>query len=458
MPNDPFLEAANVIDMFLRKAGGFRTIVYGRRWKTKPAALFAISLKSLVFLDTTTVILNKVDDGCIPCDKLDRILRCIFITELMTGNDIPDKKRRLQQQTRKNLAYIRSLKCKIMREIEELRSIYDPIDTILPSSLYNALHPIKIPKFVRINIPYVLKLYGNSKSPKHIIEDLLSGLKVKQVKFPALDQLDTYSFDPLIEDVLCFDYKFDTFHNNLIKDNVLITQSRASCLPTKCIQDLLIKYNLSNPFVLDACAAPGSKTLHLASLRSKMTITANDRDPKRVKILKKRLIDCHILGNPSANKVNVVCNNFIDANEKALKGKYDIILTDVSCSGSGSTELDMCLTSIHYKTEEDNDIRLKSIIDNQKAVLRKALILSKRFVVYSTCSDDIREDEEVINDALISINKDKMIWEVIEAFPQWPERGINNDRYVFDASKCIRSSNSQFTDGFFVCILSRLPE
>ena len=62
---------------------------------------------------------------------------------------------------------------------------------------------------------------------------------------------------------------------SLTKENKLVLQDRASCLPP-CILDIK-----KNDIVLDCCAAPGNKTHQLAE-RGK-SVLACEADPKRFK-------------------------------------------------------------------------------------------------------------------------------------------------------------------------------
>lgn len=71
--------------------------------------------------------------------------------------------------------------------------------------------------------------------------------------------------------------------------------------------------------VLDYCAGGGGKTLALAA-RARLHITAHDADPRRMGDLPAR-------ARRAGVKVTL---------EKVPKGPFDLVLTDVPCSGSGS--------------------------------------------------------------------------------------------------------------------------
>ena len=81
--------------------------------------------------------------------------------------------------------------------------------------------------------------------------------------------------------------------------------------------------------VLDICAAPGGKTVHLSGIMNGTgTIIANDLVTGKLKRIEE---NCKKLG---VN--NVILSNF-DATifQKEFEGKFDFILCDLICSGTG---------------------------------------------------------------------------------------------------------------------------
>ncbi len=79
--------------------------------------------------------------------------------------------------------------------------------------------------------------------------------------------------------------------------------------------------------ILDACAAPGGKTLHLASLCPAARITAVDRDARRLARLEENLARAHPSGSVTVLPLDLAAGT--------LSGRFDRILLDAPCSASG---------------------------------------------------------------------------------------------------------------------------
>ncbi len=138
--------------------------------------------------------------------------------------------------------------------------------------------------------------------------------------------------------------------------------------------------------VLDMAAAPGGKTTQLAALsEGKALITACEKDKIRFERLKFNL------ARQGAAKVNALC-----ADAALLDGffRFDKILLDAPCSGSGTVSLGGKI-SISEKM-------LRYCVKTQETLLKKAVSVVKKggTLIYSTCSVLKQENEEVLRAAL----------------------------------------------------------
>ncbi|OQW35175.1 MAG: hypothetical protein A4E19_16505 [Nitrospira sp. SG-bin1] len=150
--------------------------------------------------------------------------------------------------------------------------------------------------------------------------------------------------------------------------------------------------------ILDACAAPGGKTTHLAELMGdRGTIYAVDRKASRLDLLRQ---NCQRLGIQSVVpivgdvRLPAEWSGLIPSQVNLQSGlpPFDRILVDAPCSGMGvlrrhpeaKWRKDSSIFSRHQKLQAD-------ILASVASCLRPGGVL-----VYSTCSTETEETEEVI--------------------------------------------------------------
>lgn len=166
-----------------------------------------------------------------------------------------------------------------------------------------------------------------------------------------------------------------------------ILQAASSFLPCMALEPQ------ENERVLDMAAAPGGKTTYMAAMmKNTGVIVANDPNKARAKGL---IGNIHRLGTR-----NVVVSNY-DAREfPKPMGGFDRVLLDAPCSGTGVIAKDPSVKT--NKTERDF-MQLPHI---QKQLVLAAIDsvnhASKTggYIVYSTCSVTVEENEQVVQYAL----------------------------------------------------------
>lgn len=198
--------------------------------------------------------------------------------------------------------------------------------------------------------------------------------------------------------------------------------------------------------ILDLCAAPGSKTLHIASLMSQRgTVVANDLNGGRLSALRDHM---DRMGFPN---ITVTMHDGTNLNRHA--GVFDRVLCDAPCSCEGTVRKNPAVLA----WGEDYWKKLQSA---QKALLRKALQLVKvkGRVVYSTCTFAPEENESVVN-ALLTEFKEcvKLVPARVRGF-QCSEglREWNGEVYDEAVRQCMRVwPHQNDTGGFFVAIFEK---
>ena len=196
---------------------------------------------------------------------------------------------------------------------------------------------------------------------------------------------------------------------------------------------------LKGKTVLDACAAPGGKTVQLADLMANSgTITALDINKKRLAAMANHLERCHISNT-------IVCN--LDARQATkLNRTFDRILLDVPCSGNFASDKEWFNRRTLADVERNAQV--------QKEILAEAVkcLASDGEIVYSTCSLEPEEDELNMDWALKNLGLQ------IQEVDCPGENGLTE---VFgrkldpSVAHCKRIWPGE-TQGFFVCKLKKV--
>ena len=134
--------------------------------------------------------------------------------------------------------------------------------------------------------------------------------------------------------------------------------------------------------ILDACAAPGGKTLILAERNPLARLVACESSAPRLKQLRERL----------AEHVERIEFRLVDAAALEDDSVFDLALADVPCSGTGTLGRNPEIR--HRLSVED----LARHAERQRGILRAAIraVRPGGRVVYSTCSLEPEENENVV--------------------------------------------------------------
>lgn len=189
--------------------------------------------------------------------------------------------------------------------------------------------------------------------------------------------------------------------------------------------------------VLDACAAPGGKATHIASLLTKGHLTALDISANKL-----RKVDQHLERMGLSKLVTTIV---ADASKFQTKGSrlYDIIYLDAPCSGLGLLRRK---PEIKY-TKSPQDITNLVAIQRELLAQMAQLVKVGGHLIYSTCTLTKAENEEQLR------------W-FLEEFPTFhtspilPSEGVPEQ--VITPEGNIRIYPDDFhSDGFFISRLTK---
>ncbi|XP_054818628.1 25S rRNA (cytosine-C(5))-methyltransferase NSUN5 isoform X2 [Prosopis cineraria] len=279
---------------------------------------------------------------------------------------------------------------------------------------------VSIPRYVRVN---TLKLDVDSA-----LLDLRKKYLVK--------------VDDLLPELLILPSGTDLHDHPLVKNGGIFLQGKASSMVAPALGP--------EPGweVLDACAAPGNKTVHLAALmRGKGRVIACELSKERIKRLKETIT------LSGASNIRVLNEDFLNINPKAAEySKVRAILLDPSCSGSGtaSSRLDHLLPSKAAGQDFDME-RLNKLANFQRKALEHTFAFpTVERIVYSTCSINQIENEDVIMSVLPMA--ESYGFQLVTPFPQWQRRGLP----VFEGSEhLLRTDPAVDGEGFFIALFAR---
>lgn len=290
-----------------------------------------------------------------------------------------------------------------------------------------------------------------------------------------------YHIDKNIPDLLALPPGTNFTKSPEYSQGQVILQDKASCFPAYL---LLGEEDEEVGDLIDACAAPGNKTTHLASIlwsrrknisrQARSQIFACERDPRRSEILRK------MIATAGAEEVVTVLprQDFfaLNPNDERFANVTHLLL-DPTCSGSGivgredvpnlklpeeprdkQKKLPANKADPHPKAEsrkrkrEDNEIRPEFLVEDEQEEVHKEVDQARleklsnlqtriieramsfpaaRRITYSTCSTHPIENEMVVFRVLSSEVARKHGWrllrqeEQVRGMREWKHRGVD---------------------------------
>jgi 16S rRNA (cytosine967-C5)-methyltransferase len=205
--------------------------------------------------------------------------------------------------------------------------------------------------------------------------------------------------------------------------------------------------NRETATILDACAAPGGKTLILAERNPQARILACESSQKRLSELTARL---------AAHSARVECR-LADATTLNEDSAFDLVLADVPCSGTGTLGRN---PEIRHRLRPED---LARHAERQRAILSAALraVRPGGRVVYSTCSLEPEENEQVVA-AVLAENQNTRQVSLATTIQLLRKSGIlaSGAERLLDSltpeGALLLLPGALPTDGFFVALIEKI--
>ena len=188
-------------------------------------------------------------------------------------------------------------------------------------------------------------------------------------------------------------------------------------------------------WVLDACAAPGGKTTHLASYLTTGKVTALDLYDHKLKLIQENANRLHVADKILTKKLDAT-----KVFEAFGSDAFDKILVDAPCSGIG---LIRRKPDIKYNKESADFASLQAIqlaiLDSVCQSVRKGGI-----IVYSTCTIMGKENFEVVD-------------QFLKHHPNFKQVPLEHERKDILKNDCILITPELYgSDGFFISRFKRI--
>lgn len=198
--------------------------------------------------------------------------------------------------------------------------------------------------------------------------------------------------------------------------------------------------------VLDLCAAPGGKTAPLVRAAGKSgLVVAADRHAHRLRALRDQF-----------RRLRIACENLVEldaARPLPFSSPFDKILVDAPCTGTGTLARH---PEIRWRLAPDNLAELRSL---QISILVSAIrqLAPGGRLVYSTCSVEREENEEVVEAAIAQspglrrASRDS----VIAALSPHLASGVSAAALIDSDGQLRTLPGEHPCDGFFAAVLEK---
>ncbi|CAK3805752.1 NOL1 NOP2 sun domain [Lecanosticta acicola] len=465
-------EAAEILTKTQKEGGSLKSIVFGKKtWKSDAKTLFALATEAAKWSDVLSEVVEK--SGILKVEKILTPTLALLLTHDLflakKGIALPATHGLNTAVSRHKVRISAELtRARLRRGFATLDALREHVNAEAASGQdqhSNGPDAIRHPRWIRIN------------TLKSSLDDELSATFSNYTIVKSLKEITHATagsrlvhVDEHVPNLIAVAGSDDPTTFKSYKQGKLILQEKASCFPAY----------LLNPIpggcdVIDACAAPGNKTTHLAAILGDASrVIACEKDAERSKTLQRMV---KIAGADSIVEVKQK-QNFLKLDPAAPEfSNITALLLDPSCSGSGIFGRDEAIIKVHLPSmsteeshlkskkrkrggqqqkqstepestkeeiveempeNESNDTsKLKARLENlstfQLRLLQHAMSFpAARTITYSTCSMHDEENEHVVVKALTSEIAQQQGWRVmkrseqVEGMQKWHKRGVES--------------------------------
>eukprot|EP00099_Drosophila_melanogaster_P023116 NP_650787.1 Nop2/Sun-like domain containing protein 5 [Drosophila melanogaster] len=246
-----------------------------------------------------------------------------------------------------------------------------------------------------------------------------------------------------VEGVLIFPAKWSNYwvRHPLVHSKRFILQNKATCLAAELLAPP------SGATVLDMCAAPGMKTVHICNvMQNKGCIYSVEQDHVRYNTL------CEITKDAGCDIVKPILGDALNLTPERFPD-VEYILVDPSCSGSGmQNRMTVC-------DEPKEDKRLQKLQGLQIKILSHAMgaFPNVKRIAYCTCSLWKEENEQVVQRCL-QLNPSFKLLSCKKALRnKWHNVG-DKDYPNIGKNVLYCQPDSDLTDGIFLALFEKRRE
>ncbi|KAH8337403.1 hypothetical protein KR059_009086 [Drosophila kikkawai] len=255
----------------------------------------------------------------------------------------------------------------------------------------------------------------------------------------ALEE-DEFMTDLHVECVLIFHPKWAHYWagHDFVHAKKFILQNKATCLAAELLAPP------TGSTVLDMCAAPGMKTLHICNvMQNKGRIYAVEQSKERYKAL------CDITNEAGCEIVTPILGDALTMTAERCPD-VEYILVDPSCSGNGmQSRISVC-------DEQKDDKRLYKLAGLQIKILSHAMSAfpNVKRIAYCTCSLWKEENEQVVQRCL-QLNPSFKLLSCKKALRnKW--QNVGDKEYAKIGKNCLYClPDSDLTDGIFLALFEK---